>query len=194
HALAYQAAATDIAHVRTSDKDRAAWTPASQTFIIEPNTTKAGPIANETGTGGFFPLAIVLNDELFAGTKLTADIKAALRLNPLSKHEQHGGADGKPNYSALIKENHLTIAFLKEDFVRMLAKIDHGTGTFDTEYTLTRSPFIDPHPLPKGEPKIWRVQLFGFFKHTPITDEGIPGDIIDVAAKAYLAEHSEGAA
>jgi hypothetical protein len=34
------------------------------------------------------------------------------------------------------------------------------------------------------------VQAFGYIKGNPA---GAPGDIIDVAAKTYTAEHSEGA-
>jgi hypothetical protein len=115
-------------------------------------------------------------------------IKDLLRLNPLGKKPVP--ADAKPQYTALIEDNQLTVRFTKARYHYFLVRIDHGTGDFDHEYPALESPFKDATPLPADAPQIWRVQLLGFVKGQTV---GIPGDIIDVAAKTYTAEHSEGA-
>ena len=80
--------------------------------------------------------------------------------------------------------------FTKAGYEYFIIKTDHGAGQFDAGVTALHSPWRDPAPLPEDEPQMWRVQLIGYLKGNPV---GIPGDIIDVAAKAYAAEHSEGA-
>ncbi|MDR1192361.1 MAG: hypothetical protein LBK60_11985 [Verrucomicrobiales bacterium] len=47
---------------------------------------------------------------------------------------------GKPEFRPFIETNKLTVAFVKGDFEYFIARIDHGTGGFDKEYTILHSP------------------------------------------------------
>ncbi|RRJ97561.1 hypothetical protein Ga0100231_003360 [Opitutaceae bacterium TAV4] len=183
----WQVAAQTLAHERTANKNEAAWNPVDVPVLIRPATAPDGPTTIEQSAGGAYAIAVSFADAILASDKCDAAIRDALRLNPLPKKTTP--ADAKPQFTALIEDNQLTVRFTKARYHYFLVKIDHGAGDFDHEYPALESPFRDPTPLPTDVPQIWRVQLVGFLKGNPV---GIPGDIIDVAAKAYLAEHSEG--
>jgi hypothetical protein len=122
--------------------------------------------------------------------RLDAAIRELLRLNPLPKHAPPAATGEKPQYTAAIEKNQLTVRITKGGYQYFTVRVDHGTGAFDHDYVIHESPFKDATPLPETSPQLWRVQVLGHAKGAPV---GIPGDIIDVAAKSYAAEHSEGA-
>jgi hypothetical protein len=186
HAREFAANAGDVYHERVANKNQAAWNPLDTPLTIRPFTARLNLATNEVTPCGALTLAVSIADEMLKNPKCTADVKDALHLNPLPKRQ----TIGQPEFSAVIKNNKLTVTFTKGEFEYFIAKIDHGTGDFDKEYPLHHSPWRDPQTLPKTEPQIWRVQLIGFLKGDP---DGLPGDIIDVAAKQYVAEHAEGA-
>jgi hypothetical protein len=185
HTREYAANAFDVYHERIANKNQAAWNPVGKELLIRPFTAKLNLTNNETSTGGALTYAVQLADQLLQANP-TADVKDALRLNPLPKHQ----TIGKPEFKAYIENNQLTVSFAKGEFEWFTLRIDHGTGTWDKEYTVLHSPWRDPHPLPEDDSQIWNVQLLGFLKGNPV---GIPGDIIVLGAKAYQAKHAEGA-
>ncbi|WP_157836842.1 hypothetical protein [Geminisphaera colitermitum] len=187
----YQQATRSLAEERTANKNEAAWNPIGQHVYVRPTTTDTGPQATQSAEAGAYPLAIALCDDILSNRsgKLDQAIKDLLRLNPLPKHLPGAVTGTKPQYEAYIDHNQLTIKLTKAGYQYFMVKIDHGTGEFDAEHVVHESPFKDPTPLPTDTPQMWRVQVFGYAKGNHV---GIPGDIIDVAAKAYLAEHSEG--
>jgi hypothetical protein len=186
----WQKASHALAEERTGNKNEVTWNSVGQTVYVRPNTSATGPESLRESAAGAYPTAIAICDEILENKTGRCDqaIKDLLRLNPLGKKPIPAGA--KPQYSALIENNQLTVRFTKGHYHYFLVKIDHGTGAFDHEYPALESPFKDATPLPTIAPQIWRVQLLGYVKGQHV---GIPGDIIDVAAKAYTAEHSEGA-
>jgi hypothetical protein len=186
----WQKAAQSLSEERTGNKNEAAWNPLGQTVYVRPNTSATGPDTLREAAAGAYPTAVAICDDILENKTGRCDqaIKDLLRLNPLPKKTVP--ADAKPQFTALIEDNQLTVRFTKARYHYFLVKIDHGTGAFDHEYPALESPFKDATPLPTTAPQIWRVQLVGYVKGQPV---GIPGDIIDVAAKTYTAEHSEGA-
>jgi hypothetical protein len=190
-AYRWQEAAHTLAGERTSNKNEAAWNPLGQTVYIRPNPADTGPASLLQAEAGAFPLAIQLCDEILLNktNRLDQAIKDALRLNPLPKHPPAPGA--KPQYTAAIEAGRLTVRLTKAAYQYFIVKIDHGDGHFDEGHIMHESPYIDPAPLPTADPQMWRVQAYAYAKGNPV---GLPGDIIDVAAKAYTAEHSEGTA
>jgi hypothetical protein len=191
-AFRWQKSAQALAEERTGNKNEALWNPLGQTVYVRPNTTATGPATLLQAEAGAIPLAVAICDEILENKtgRLDAALRELLRLNPLPKPSTPAATGEKPQYTALIEKNQLTVHFTKGGYHYFLVKIDHGTGAFDHEYPALESPFKDPAPLPLATPQLWRVQLLGYAKGATI---GIPGDIIDVAAKSYAAEHSEGA-
>ncbi|MDR1303657.1 MAG: hypothetical protein LBK76_00385 [Verrucomicrobiales bacterium] len=185
HTREYAANAYDVYHERIANKNQAAWNPVGKELLIRPFTARLNLANNETSNGGALTYAVTLADQLLQANP-TADVKDALRLNPLPKHQ----TIGKPEFKAYIENNQLTVSFVKGEFEWFTLRIDHGTGAWDKEYTLLHSPWRDPHPLPETDSQIWNIQLLGFLKGNPV---GIPGDIIVLGAKAYTAKHAEGA-
>ncbi|MDR1191822.1 MAG: hypothetical protein LBK60_09215 [Verrucomicrobiales bacterium] len=186
HTREYAANAADVYHERIANKNQAAWNPPGIELIIRPFTARLNLANNEVSSAGALTCAVTIADLILKSPACTSEVKDALRLNNLPKHQ----TVGKPEFKVFIENNQLTIIFTKGEFEYFIAKIDHGTGLFDKEYTILHSPWHDPHPLPEDESQIWNVQLVGFLKGNPV---GIPGDIIVVGAKAYTAKHSEGA-
>jgi hypothetical protein len=186
HAREFAANAADLYHERIANKNEAAWNPIGAELIIRPFTARLNLAANEQSPCGALSLAVKIADEILKSPKCSEDVKTALRLNPLPKHQ----TVGQPEFKAFIENNKLTVTFTKGEYEYFLAKVDYGTGDFTKEHTLLHSPWHDKTPLPEHAPQMWRVQLIGYLKGD---DSGIPGDIIDVAAKQYLAEHAEGA-
>ncbi|MDR1190542.1 MAG: hypothetical protein LBK60_02610 [Verrucomicrobiales bacterium] len=186
HTREYAANAADVYHERIANKNQAAWNPFGTELIIRPFTARLNLANNEVGSVGALTCAVTIADVILKSPACTSEIKDALRLNNLPKHQ----TSGKPEFRVFIENNQLTIIFVKGAFEYFIAKIDHGTGAFDKEYTLLHSPWHDPHPLPENDSQIWNVQLIGFLKGDAI---GIPGDIIVIGAKGYTAKHSEGA-
>ena len=186
HAREFAANAADVYHERVANKNQAAWNPVGTELIIRPFTARLNLAANEQSPCGALTIAVKIADEVLQSPKCSADVKNALRLNPLPKHQ----TVGQPEFKACIKNNKLEITFTRGEFEYFIAKIDHGSGAFDKEYPLHHSPWRDPQDLPVDAPQIWRVQLIGFLKGDP---DGLPGDIIDVAAKQATSEHAQGA-
>ncbi|MDR1190299.1 MAG: hypothetical protein LBK60_01370 [Verrucomicrobiales bacterium] len=186
HTREYAANAADVYHERIANKNQAAWNPLGTELIIRPFTARLNLASNEIAGAGALTCAVTIADIILKSPACTSEVKDALRLNNLPKHQ----TVGKPEFRVFIENNQLVIVFVKGEFEYLIARIDHGTGAFDKEYTVLHSPWHDPHPLPEDESQIWNVQLIGFLKGDPV---GIPGDTIVVGAKAYTAKHSEGA-
>ncbi|MDR1145554.1 MAG: hypothetical protein LBK71_05395, partial [Verrucomicrobiales bacterium] len=165
----YFANAADLYHERVADKNRATWAAPGATVTIHPFTAPTGPTAALTGSGGALAVAVSIADEILKNPACTAEVKNALRLNSLPRHQ----TVAKPAYAAFIKHNQLTVTFTKGDFEWFELRLDHGTGEFEKPSILHHSPWSDPTPLPTGQPQIWRVQLIGYLKGETV---GIPGD------------------
>jgi hypothetical protein len=185
----YQRNAKTLAEERTGNKNEAEWNPVGQQVLVRPNDSQTGPATIESSDGGAVPIAVDICDTILASDKCDQAIKDLLKLNPLPKPVKPAG---KPQVIADIEDGQLTVKLAKGRFQYFIVKVDHGAGAFDQEFIVheTNTPLKDPAPLPTGEPQIWRVQAFGFLKGSPTAH---PGDIIDVAAKADIAEHAEGA-
>jgi hypothetical protein len=188
----WQKNAKALSEERTGNKDEALWNPLGHTVYIRPNTTATGPDTLTQSECGALPLAVTLCDEILLNKtgRLDAALRELLRLSPLPKKTPPATAGEKPAYTAHIEKNQLTVHITKGGYEYFIIKTDHGTGQFNAGATVLHSPWRDPAPLPVGEPQLWRVQVIGYTKGATV---GIPGDIIDIAAKAYQAEHSEGA-
>ncbi|MDR1146171.1 MAG: hypothetical protein LBK71_08565, partial [Verrucomicrobiales bacterium] len=118
HTREYAANATDVYHERIANKNQAAWNPINKELLIRPFTARLNLTNNETSPGGALTYAILLADQLLQANP-TADVKDALRLNPLPKHQ----TVGKPEFKAYIENNQLTVSFVKGEFEYFIAKI-----------------------------------------------------------------------
>ncbi|MDR0353767.1 MAG: hypothetical protein LBI02_10650 [Opitutaceae bacterium] len=188
----WQKAAYALAEEHTGNKNEAFWNPPSGlTNYVRPNTTPTGLDTLHQSDCGAISLAVALCNEILLNKtgRLDDAIRELLCLNPLSKKTPPTATGENPSYTAFIEKNQRAVRFAKGDYHYFLVRVDHGTGAFDHEYPALESPWRDA-PLPEAAPKMWRVQLLGYAKGATA---GIPSDIIDVAAKAYQTEHSEGA-
>jgi hypothetical protein len=186
-AIRYQQAAKTIFNERTGDKEQAGWNPPGTPVTIRPGQTPTGPAAPEQATAGAYTIAVGICDELLANRNGKCDqaMRELLHLNPRPKKSDAGT---RPRFTAGIKRGRLTVDIVKGGFRYFLVKVDHGGGVFDRDYVVLESPLVDDTPLPEAAPQLWRVQVTGYRKGD---STGLPGDIIDVAAKTGTAEYAE---